>query len=529
MSIFFRLYFPLFNFFYKIYQHILAGPRLHATFPVPSCAQDHIYFISATEAAGKIRDKQLTSRQLIEAYVTRMRLMNKVLNALVFDCGEEALVQASLVDTYLANLDRKSSEFLNLAIARPLLGVPFTIKNNLDVSGYPTLAGQNPIMASSISMPAQADAFVVQRLREAGAIPIGISTLPWMAYDLETWDEVAQRYTCNPYDLRRTPGGSSGGEGALIGAAGSLFGVGNDSGGSVRIPAAMCGCFGLKPTAGLISLTGMVPGVHEDSSMAQLWSIGPMCRYAEDLPTILQCMLAKPQLTKLRLDQPVDLSRIKLFHLSHFTDVPQCEPVDELVKEGNRRVAKYFMQKHGIHAQEVSIPLANWVSEMWLAWADRDEPQPRDSLAKIVKDTVNLLLNRSFTLYGIGREVHGRLVRQCQLPTMETRQLAIEMRSQLQVELDDLLGDSGLLLMPSYPNAVAPFNGEYAWKRDNWLYAGLANLQGWPAISIPIGLDEKTQMPRSVHLVGGLYNERILIAVAKELEEAFGGWTPYVE
>src|SRR5207245_2705492 len=115
-------------------------------------------------------------------------------------------------------------------------------------------------------------------LREAGAIPIAITTLPWMAYDLETWDAIGGRYTCNPYDLRRTVGGSSGGEGALVGAGASIFGVGNDCGGSVRVPAAMCGCFGLKPTAGLVSLEGMVPPVARGSSKEDLWSVGPLCR-----------------------------------------------------------------------------------------------------------------------------------------------------------------------------------------------------------------------------------------------------------
>jgi Asp-tRNA(Asn)/Glu-tRNA(Gln) amidotransferase A subunit family amidase len=129
----------------------------------------------------------------------------------------------------------------------------------------------------------------------------------------------------------------------------------------------------------------MVPPVAEDSSMAEMWSIGPLCRYAQDLPTILKCILAEPSRadSTLRLSEPVDLSQLRLFYMCEFEDVPLCEPVQPEVKQAISRVAKFFGQAYGIHAHKVCLPLASEVSAMWLAWAERDERQSSYSLVKV--------------------------------------------------------------------------------------------------------------------------------------------------
>lgn len=276
------------------------------------------------------------------------------------------------MDAYLQGLDRDSEEFSRLPMDKPLLGVPFTVKNNLNVCGYTTMTG-NPAFDPT---PAAADTHAVHQLREAGAIPLALT--------LVAGGNTSHPPTRHPYDVRRTPGGSSSGEGALIGAAASIFGLGNDSGGSVRNPAGFCGCFGLKPTAGIVSLKGLIPEVTPGSAMAELWCIGPLCRYAEDLPTILRCILSDSRLadTKLRLNEPVDVSQLRLFYMREFEGAIACEPVEAAVKENISRVAEYFQQTHDVRAHRVKLPLGRWAPSMWLASAHSEDPQPNDSLAK---------------------------------------------------------------------------------------------------------------------------------------------------
>lgn len=120
------------------------------------------------------------------------------------------------------------------------------------------------------------------------------------------------------------------------------------------------------------------------------------------------------------------------------------------------------------------------------------------------------------------------------ISSMEERIRAIEMRNQLRAELEDRLGEKGLLLPPVLPSARAPYNGEGVWKHYQWLYPGVANVIGFPAISIPIGMKAaedggEERMPMSVQLIGRPYSERLLIAAARELERGFRGWTPLDE
>jgi len=244
------------------------------------------------------------------------------------------------------------------------------------------MAGNN---AYKHNPPATKDACVVDQLRKAGAIPLPISTLPWMATSWNSHDEIGKRYTCNPYDVRRTTGGSSSGEGALVGAAASIFGLGNDAGGSIRLPASFCGVYGLKPTSGLVPFHGIVPSVPSSSSMAELCSIGPLCRHVIDLPTILRCLLTDSTLadTRLKLDEPVDLGRLRLFYTHEFDTTILCEPLERTVKEDIDGVMQFFGEEYDTHTHMVELPLMSWAVDMWYAWADRDEPPPNDSLVKV--------------------------------------------------------------------------------------------------------------------------------------------------
>lgn len=192
----------------------------------------------------------------------------------------------------------------------PLLGVPFTCKESVAVKGMSQVGGSIP----RIGTKATKDADVVQKLKAAGAIPLLVSSTPEYCLSWECSNLVNGR-TLNPFDSSRTSGGSSGGEGALNGAGASVFGIGSDIAGSIRIPSMFNGIFGHKTTAGIVSLGGHFPS-SSDKNFNKYLTIGPMCRYAKDLPTLTHLMVDEEFQNLLRLDQPLLTKDIKIYYLT---------------------------------------------------------------------------------------------------------------------------------------------------------------------------------------------------------------------
>ena len=212
--------------------------------------------LSLTEAARRLRNREATAVELVDACLARVEQWEPHVHALVTVLGEQAISRAEQADRELARRRPRG----------PLHGVPVVVKDLIDVSGVPTEAGSQ-ILAGSI---AATDAAVVARLKDAGAIILAKANTHEFAYGALTPP------TRNPWDLDRMPGGSSGGSAAAV-AAGEAFGaLGTDTAGSVREPAALCGTVGLKPTYGRISCQGVVPLAWS------LDTVGPMTRIVED-------------------------------------------------------------------------------------------------------------------------------------------------------------------------------------------------------------------------------------------------------
>lgn len=188
--------------------------------------------------------------------------------------------------------------------------MPFTVKESISVKGMSHVGGSTP----RIGTKATKDAEVVERLKSAGAIPLLVSSTPEYCLSWECCTNVNGR-ALNPYDSRRTPGGSSGGEGALNGAGASVFGIGSDIAGSIRVPGMFNGVFGHKPTAGIVSLDGHFPS-STDKNFNKYLTIGPMCRYAKDLPTLTQLIVDEKFHPMLQLDQPLHTNDIKIYYLT---------------------------------------------------------------------------------------------------------------------------------------------------------------------------------------------------------------------
>jgi amidase len=236
---------------------------------------EEVLALSGTRQAALIRDGELSSRALVEAHLARIDEVNPALNAVVEVLRDSALCAADVVDRR-----RAAGEPM-----RPLEGVPFSIKDSIEVAGTVCSAGT---LGFRNAEPSNQDATLVARLRSAGAIPLARTNLPDLLFSFES-DNLIFGRTNNPYDHMRTSGGSSGGEAALIASCGSPFGLGSDAAGSVRVPAHYCGIASLKPTSGRLARTGHVPPAG--GWLEMVWQIGPMARRVEDLWTMMPILL----------------------------------------------------------------------------------------------------------------------------------------------------------------------------------------------------------------------------------------------
>src|SRR5580658_639201 len=216
--------------------------------------------------AGMVRDRAVSPVELVESHLAQIAAQNPRINAFVMVLEDEARAAAKLAESAVMH-----GEALGL-----LHGIPVTVKDSFDMAGLPTLCGSR----FRLGHKAAEDATAVARLRAAGAIILGKTNTPELLSSYETDNFITGR-TNNPWNLERTPGGSSGGEAAAIAAFCSPGGIGSDGGGSIRIPAHFCGIAGLKPTPGRVSAAGHFPLIAHPGGL--LGVAGPMARSAQDV------------------------------------------------------------------------------------------------------------------------------------------------------------------------------------------------------------------------------------------------------
>ena len=231
--------------------------------------RDALWAKSATELAALIRQGHVSSREVVQAHLNRIDEVNGHLNAIVHRLDETALAQADVADQILAQ---------GHSAVGPLHGVPFTVKENIDVAGTPTTSGI-PALAHAM---AQRDAPVVERMRLAGGIPIGRTNLPDLGLRVHTHSSL-HGLTRNPWHPNRTTGGSSGGEGSALATGMSPLGLGNDIGGSLRNPAHCCGVSSIKPSMGVVPWATDIPPTALGAASQMMLVEGVMARRIEDV------------------------------------------------------------------------------------------------------------------------------------------------------------------------------------------------------------------------------------------------------
>ncbi len=277
-------------------------------------------FASALQAAAAIKAKQVSSVELTRRMLARIDKYNPKLNALVYQLRDQALAQAREADAALSNGNQLG----------PLHGVPICVKESFAVQGEPDTWG---ILAFKNSR-APANSSVVQRLLDAGAVLLGGTNVPLNLMDWQSFNDIYGT-TNNPWDLTRTPGGSSGGSAAALAAGLSYLAVGSDIGGSLRVPANFCGVYSHKPTLDLVSLNGHAPGGGRGlpGFSTGLAVAGPMARSARDLMATLK-LLGGPEGYERKawswtLPPPRKLA-LKDFRVGYMLDTPLASPTSEV-------------------------------------------------------------------------------------------------------------------------------------------------------------------------------------------------------
>ncbi|KAM3857754.1 fatty-acid amide hydrolase 2-B [Diretmus argenteus] len=480
--------------------------------------RDSLLLTSATQLARKIRRREVSSVEVVQAYIERIQEVNPLINAVVKDRFAAALQEAAQVDKLIEE-ETGGEEVLEDRL--PLLGVPLSVKEAFALQGMPHTTG----VVSRRGVLATVDAPTVALLKRAGAIPLGVTNTS----ELCMWGESHNHLygvTNNPYDLERIPGGSSGGEGSILGAAGAVIGVGSDIGGSIRMPCFFNGIFGHKTTPYVVSNENQYPpasGRHED-----YLSTGPMCRYAEDLVPMLKIM-AGPNAHMLSLSMKVDLKELRFFTVPHDGGSPLTSPVNPQLIQIQRKVVERLESDLGVSVQVMSLPGLRYGFQIWNTYMGLPDKEGRP--ARLFCELMGEPGRPAWPLWELLKWIMGRsehtmaaiglsLVEMARTPKPSS--FIIQQKEKLQKEVEELLGTDGVLLYPTHPN-LAPKHHHPLFRPLDFAYTGIINILGLPVTQCPLGLSEEG-LPMGLQVVAGKLQDRLPLAVALYLEKTFGGW-----
>ncbi len=436
---------------------------------------NEILTLSGVAQAALIRDRKISPEELFNLHLARIEEVNPAINAVV--------------------------EILPFSEPKrgPLTGVPFSIKDSIEIEGTVCSAGT---LGYRNRPKSPRDATLVTRLRSAGAIPIARTNLPDLLFAFES-DNLIFGRTNNPYDLSRTSGGSSGGEAALIASCGSPFGVGSDAAGSVRLPAHYCGIASLKPTSGRLPRTGHVPPAG--GWIEALWQIGPMARRVEDLQALMPILLGADGQDQTVIPMPYHGDPIENLRVAYFTDNGFAEPDSEtqaVVTEAGR----------ALDAIECRPPLErSYELEMMFLGAEGGDGI-KAFLREIGSERTHPLLDGWLAKFDAYRtNVTGFAQYWSLIDNFRT--LMHTYLSKFDVVL------SPVSTTPALPHGTSIEEKNF----HGFSYTMTHNLTGWPAAVVRCGTSANG-LPIGVQIAAAPWREDIVLRVARRLEEIFGGW-----
>jgi len=447
-------------------------------------------FSSATSLAAAIREKRVSSAEVVDAYLARIEAVNPKLNAVAVLDAERALTRASELDDALVRGE----------IAGPLYGVPFTVKDWIEVAGVPCAAG----IPERKKVIMKHDATVVARMRAAGGVFLG-KTIDNAVNKNAVYGSVA-----NPYDVSRTPGESSSGEAAIIAACGSPVGLGSDSGGSLRYPAHCCGIVTLKPTAGRVPLTGHFARI--DVMNDSRTQIGPLARHVEDLALVLP-IIAGPDgrdagVAPVPLDEwtRVDLRGLRVATFTQF---------------GASADAAAAL---GVEARKVGAG----------AIADADTVAAVDRAAAALRDAGALIEERLPPRIGEAWDItqmHWRRVRSWSWSEWRTASEHVLTADEIERGLFawgrfqraflDFMQTFDLIVCPAAP-AAAQLRADVSGP-EPFVFTLPFSLTGWPVVVVRAGTSSGG-MPIGVQVAARPWRDDVALAAARAIEVALSGW-----
>jgi Asp-tRNA(Asn)/Glu-tRNA(Gln) amidotransferase A subunit family amidase len=460
-------------------------------------------FLSAVSMAEQIRQKKLSPIDLVEAHLARIGKLNPKLNAFVQVDVESARNQARAAEDAVVR-----GETLG-----PLHGVPISIKSSIEVKGMRNEAGTR-LRAGFV---ATEDAPLVSRLRQAGAIILGTTNTPELLMAWET-DNFLYGRTNNPWDLSRTPGGSSGGEAAAIAAGCSAGGVGSDGGGSIRVPAHFSGICGLKPTPGRIPATGHFP--TSVGPFALLGVVGPMARTVPDLKLLFEVMQGPDDGDPSAAPVPVrwpgsdDLRKLRI---GYFEDDGRT-PVTVETRAAVRAAAE-ALQRAGFEVEPFRPEGLEQARQLWWQFFGIAGGMLLGPMIKGKEADLSPIL-KQFSSWVAAEPSH----------TAQTLLDTWIMRDVVRMQVFAQMREYPILLCP-VASIPAFHHGERSWEIDGktvqyldaWSYTEWFNLLGTPAVAVPFGRSNEG-LPIGVQIAGCAWQEELVLAVAGELEAQRGAW-----
>ncbi len=460
-------------------------------------------FLSAVSMAEQIRQRTLSPVELVETHLARIERLNPALNAFVHLDADGARRQARAAE----------SAVMRQADLGPLHGVPLSIKSSIDVAGMRCEGGTKLRAGYTASQ----DAPLVARLRAAGAIILGVTNTPELLMAWET-DNLLYGRTNNPWDLSRTPGGSSGGEAAAIASGCSAGGVGSDGGGSIRVPAHFSGICGLKPTPGRIPATGHFP--NSVGPFALLGVVGPMARTAADLKVLFEVMQGPDDGDTAAAPVPVRWpsdDHLKEIHVGYFEDdgrTPVTAETHAAVRTAAEGLRHAGFQVEPFRPDGLELARQLWWKFFGVAGGMLLGPMLQGheaDLGPILKE---------FSSWVAAEPPHTG---QTLLDTWIQRDLV---RAQVLAQMREY----PILLCPVA--AIPAFkHGERSWQiegktvhyLDAWSYTEWFNLLGMPAAAMPVGKSAEG-LPIGVQIVARPWEEELVLTVAANIEKGCGCW-----
>ena len=481
-----------------------------------------LLFKPAYEIARMIRERQVSSVEVLEAYLNQISQHNSKLNA-ICTINDKALETAKQADEALVK-----GESWGL-----LHGVPITIKDIFETAGLLTTAGYKPLKDY---IPAR-DATVVARLRDAGAIILGKSNTAELAGEYQSVNDIFPAVN-NPWNLNYTAGGSSGGSAASVAAGFSPLDIGNDVSGSIRQPAHFCGVYGLKPTDRRVSSAGQIPEVPgQPKCIRQMQTVGPLARCVEDLRLCFTLIAGKdirqPDIAPVPLDIPSGkpLQDLRIAWMDGWDKLPVTAEIQSAIKAVIDNLAEKKLQ---IEKWQPPFDIEETIqlSDLLIAY-NFVYSQPVDFAT--AKKRIPMIFREMTQGDKELREISnmGDYLPQLLNPTLQGYFTALTKRDRIIAQMDEAMSPWDVWLCPvSMTTAfthrpmgrfIEVDGRKVPYLLANGGYTSLLNLTGHPVVVIPIGFTQDG-LPIGMQIVGKRWQEMELLSITEKLDEIVGNF-----